>query len=186
MKDPIQFGGDQLTRERFGTALSVRLGNLHNQFAQLGPMTFEFYPLGMNLLDKMVFAPLWSDSGEDEIRTFRGEKERIVRKSVDKDPSKAYEADKVFFINCVSAYLVEAALDFFGMENRNDYPTLNQPPENASPDEGKARVYQLLGKLTHLYCFPYWSKNDNPIFVAHPAFEKQGELLTWNPEIVHA
>ena len=75
MKDPIQFVGDQLTRERFGTALSVRLGNLHNRFAQLGPMAFEFYPLGMNLLDKMVFALLWSDSGEDEIRTFRGEKE---------------------------------------------------------------------------------------------------------------
>ena len=102
-------------------------------------MTFEFYPLGMNFLDKMVFAPLWGDSGEDEIRTLRGEKEDR-QESVDKDPSKAYEADKVFFINFVSTYLVEAALDFFGMENRNDYPTLNQPPESASPDEGKART----------------------------------------------
>ena len=44
-KDPIQIGGDQLTRERFGTALSLRLGNLHNQFAQLVRRLLSFIPL---------------------------------------------------------------------------------------------------------------------------------------------
>ena len=166
-KEPIQIGGDQLTRERFGTAINVRLGNLHKRFAQLGPVTFEYFHLGMNYLSKMVFATLWNDGGEGEIGTLRGEKERVIRNSVDKDPTKAYEADKVFFINFVSAYLVEAALSYYGMESRNDHPTLNKPPENGSLEERKAWVYRSLGKLIDTYCFPHWSKNDNPVFIAH-------------------
>ena len=164
--EPIHIGGDQLTRERFGTALRLRIGNTKERsFANLGPATFEFFHLGMNYLDKMVFDTLWNKQGEEELGTLRGERERINRKSVDFDVAKAYEADKLFFLNYTSAHIVESALDFFGMESRNDYPTKNQPPQDASPEERRAWVYQAVGDLLDKYCFRHWSGQDRQVYV---------------------
>ena len=123
--EPIQVGGDQLTGEQFGTALKLCIGDLPNgHFAHLGPATFEFFHLGMNYLDKMVFDRLWSK--EEELGTLQGERERIIHESVDADVDKAYEVDKLFFKNYVAAHLVEAAFDYFGMESRNNFlPRIN-------------------------------------------------------------
>ena len=162
--EPIHIGGDQLTRERFGTALRLRIGNTKERSsANLGPATFEFFHLGMNYLNKMVFDTLWNKQGEEELGTLRGERERINRKSVDPDVAKAYEADKLFFLNYTSAHIVESALDFFGMDSRNDYPTKNQPPQDASPEQRKAWVYQAVGDMLDEYCFRHWSGHDTQV-----------------------
>ena len=67
-KEPIQIGGDQLTRDHFDISKNLRLGNLHKRLANFRPTTFEFFHLGMNFLDKIVFEPLWS-SQEEELGT---------------------------------------------------------------------------------------------------------------------
>ena len=77
-EEPIQIGGDQLTRDRFDTYWNLRLRNLNKRFANFGPTTFEFFHLGMNFLDKIVFGPIWS-SREEEFGTLYWEKEQIVK-----------------------------------------------------------------------------------------------------------
>ena len=60
MTEPIQIGGDQLTRERFGSALKLSIGNLHKRFACLNPCIFEFFHLGMNYLQfSLAVVSLW-------------------------------------------------------------------------------------------------------------------------------
>ena len=162
--EPVQIGGDQLTRERFGTSMKLRLGNLNKRFANLGPTTFEFFHLGMNFLEKIVFEPLWSTEAE-ELGTLYGEKERISRDSVNTKVQNAYEADKDYFVSFTSSYLVEAALDFFQMDTRNDYPTKNKPLEGATPEQQKSWCHETLSNFIDIYCFPCWSGNDNEIFV---------------------
>ena len=81
-EEPIQIGGNQLTRKHFGTYMNIRLGNLHKRFANFGPTTFEFFHLDINFLDKIGFEPLWS-SLEEERGTLYGEKEQISRNCVD-------------------------------------------------------------------------------------------------------
>ena len=51
----IHIGGDQLTRERFSTAKSLRRGNLSPEarFDHLGPTTFELFHLDMNFLQQV-------------------------------------------------------------------------------------------------------------------------------------
>ena len=68
-------------------------------------------------------------------------------------------ADKHFFLNYTSAHIVLSALDL-GWRPENDYPTKNQPPQDASQEERKAWVYQAIGDLLNQYCFCHWSGHD--------------------------
>lgn len=54
-------GGDQLTRERLSEARLLRLDNLDDQdkFVNIGACVAEFFHLGMNYLEKVVFGELW-------------------------------------------------------------------------------------------------------------------------------
>ena len=125
----------------------------------------------MNYLDKMVFDTLWNKQGEEELGTLHGEREWIHKKLLDPDVAKAYEADNLFSLNFTSVHILESALDFFGMETRNDYPTKNQPPQDASQEERKAWVYQVIGDLLDQYCFCPWSGHDRQVSV------EQGKYL---------
>ena len=54
--DKIVIGGDQLTRERFSGAKNLRMGNGGcAEFEHLSPIVMEFFHLGMNYLEKVIF-----------------------------------------------------------------------------------------------------------------------------------
>ena len=167
--DDMKFvvGGDQLTRERFTEALLLRLGNLapHDRFAHIGRCVSEFFHLGMNYMEKVIFGPLWNKEGRLEAGTLRGECERISRHGVDPNPMKAYDDDVRFVNNFTSAYVVEAVMDYFGMDNRNDVPRKNSPPQFDSEDSLASWVYETFGEIINKYAFPCWSGNDVEEFV---------------------
>jgi hypothetical protein len=163
----FQIGGDQLTRERFTHALLLRLGNLdpRERFSRLGRCTYEFFHLGMNYMERMLFDELWNKSGLVEVGMLRGECERISRNSVEPNVMKVYDADKRFVINYVHALMVEVAMDFFGMETRNDTPTHHIPPKFTNPQQQKEWVYATFGQIVDEYVYPVWTGNDKPQMV---------------------
>ncbi|CAC5407911.1 unnamed protein product [Mytilus coruscus] len=128
-------GGDQLTRERLSEAMLLRFGNIDPQdrFSHIGRCV-EFFHLGMNYLEKVIFGELWNVEGVVEKGNPRGQCERLTE-----DPKimKAYEADKDFVDNYLSANIIEALMSFFGMDNRNDFPTKNLPPTSFDDDKAK-------------------------------------------------
>ena len=93
----------------------------------------------------------------------RGECERISRNSVNPNVMKAYEGDKRFVINYVHALMLEAAMDFFRMETRND--TLHSPPTFTNPQQQKEWVYAKFGQIIDEYVYPVWTGNDKPQMV---------------------
>ncbi|XP_045208850.2 uncharacterized protein LOC123560755 [Mercenaria mercenaria] len=150
----FQIGGDQLTRERLSEALLLRLDNLepHDRFANIGRVTAEFFHLSMNLLEKGCFGELWSKEEDVELGTMRGECERVSRKEVDPNVMKAYDEDKRFAMNYLDSVTVEAALDFFDMENFNSIPNKLPPKDNALD-----WIKENIGKMVDKYVFPAWS-----------------------------
>lgn len=161
----IHIGGDQLTRERFVWAMFLRMGNYDPKirFAHLGPTTFEFFHLGMNYLEKAIFGGLWNNNGPLDVGTMKCEKERITRHSVDPNVMKAYDADKDYTESCINAYMIEAVMQFFGMEERNDAPTKNQPPNFQSCEEEKEWVLNTVGELVDCFVYPCWSGHEDEI-----------------------
>ena len=126
----IHIGGDQLIRERFSWAKILRIGNYDPaaRFAYLGPITSEFFHLKMNYLEQMFFDSLWNDKGLMQVSTLKCEKEGILRHSVENNMMKAYDANKDFTESFENAYMAEATMQYFGMEETNDMPTRNAPP----------------------------------------------------------
>ena len=151
----IHIGGDQLTRERFTGGKKLRIGNVdpRDRFAHLGTVTFEFFHLGMNYLEKVIINSLWNDAGPLELGTLRGETERVLRKTFKTNVMLAYQADKEFVLSFFNSYLVEALMDFFGMEAENDPPTKNVPPDFDTPEEEKMWVTETLGTFIDMYVF---------------------------------
>ena len=158
----LHIGGDQLTRERFSHAKNLRIGNVDARaaFANLKPVTFEFFHLGMNFLEKAVIGSLWNNNGIAELGTLKCEVERTLRKSFDINVMKAYDADRDFVISYTKALIVEAAMDYFGLTERNDVPSSNVPPVFNDKENQKEWVYHHIGELIDNYIFPAWSGKD--------------------------
>ena len=158
----FQIGGDQLTRERFTEALLLRLDNINpgERFANIGRCTAEFFHLGMNYMEKCIFSELWNGDGRTEMGTLRGECERLCRSQVDPNVMKAYDADKRFVSNYINANIIEAAMTFFGMEDRNSHPTLQTPPRFNGLEEQTQWVYDVFGNFVDQYVYPCWSGED--------------------------
>lgn len=153
----VQIGGDQLTRERFSTALKLRLRNPFSDesFSHLGPVTIEYFHTFFHI-QRMVFNQLFK-SCDVEAGTMNQAKERLHRSSVDPDGLKAYEANKDFLISYHKSYLVSAVCNFYGMQSRFDQPTLNTPPLHATQEEISTWVAVTLGRFVDEYIFPCWS-----------------------------
>ena len=89
--------------------------------------------------------------------TLRGECERVSRKNVDPNVMKAYEDDKKFLMNYLTASVVEGLLHFFDMNDRNGFPQRNVPPVFNSDLERNEWVCNTLGDFVDEYVFPAWS-----------------------------
>ena len=73
-----------------------------------------------------------------EIGTLKYFRERIMRYNAPTTVKSNPDAYEEFFVSVGRAYLVEAFLEFFGMENtESDGPTKNLPDQNASLEAKK-------------------------------------------------
>ena len=126
----IQIGGDQLTRENFSGAKKLMIGgeNASDRFEHLTPITAEFFHMAMKLLS-VAFKRLFSANSVREMGTMKAMQTRIQRSTVNPNVSEAYSADKDFFISVTDAYIVEAVLQYFEMED-----TLSRPAKLTPPD----------------------------------------------------
>ncbi|XP_071127588.1 uncharacterized protein [Mytilus edulis] len=183
-------GGDQLTRERLSEAMLLRFGNIdpQDQFSHIRRCVAECFHLGMNYLEKVVFGELWNVEGVVEKGTLRGECERLSRKTVDPKVMKAYEADKDFVDNYLSANIIEALMSYFGMDNQNDFPTQNLPP--TSFDDDRAReiwTYNTLEQFVDTFVFPSWSGHvqDDQVLEDPTEINEYIELLLDNGQTIH-
>ncbi|KAH3694232.1 hypothetical protein DPMN_081672 [Dreissena polymorpha] len=121
-------GGDQLTRERFSGAKRLRAGGLSAKecFERLSPITFEMFHLLMNYV-KLIFKQLYNENSTGELGTMKCEATRIFRTSVNENVNENYDADKDFIVSYVDAYIVEAVMDYFGMDDPLSSPTRHCP-----------------------------------------------------------
>ena len=74
------------------------------------------------------------ESSSCEIGTLKYFRERIMRYNVPATVKNNPDAYEEFFTSVGRVYLVEAFLEFFGMETIESQPTKNMPPQNSSMD----------------------------------------------------
>ena len=103
------------------------------------------------------FRQLYSPDSDGEKGTMKNEQEQIMRHNVHKDVKQNYDADKDFFLSFFHAYIVEAAIEFFGMDDRNSIPTKHVLPPNANNDEIATWVQEKLELFIDEMVFPAWS-----------------------------
>lgn len=88
-----------------------------------------------------------------EIGTLKYFRERIMRYNVPATVKNNPDAYEEFFVSVGRAYLVEAFLEFFGMENIGSEPTKNLPERNASMQGKKEHFDKVFGKFVDYYVF---------------------------------
>ena len=150
----MQDGGDLLTKFRLQGAKELRRGNPNpaDRFEHIDPITCEFFHLGMNFLEKIVFRRLWHEEAHAEVGTMKCAQQRWCRKKVSANVKKAYDPDKEFFLSFVRGYVIEGILEFFGMDDVNSTPTTNKPPDVfKSQQEMEKWVYNTLGQFVDEY-----------------------------------
>ncbi|WAR09971.1 LOW QUALITY PROTEIN: hypothetical protein MAR_035047, partial [Mya arenaria] len=119
-------------------------------FNNIGRCVFEFFHLGMNYLKRAIFDRLWNEDGKVEVGTMRGECERIFRNNVDPNVNKSYEDDNRFV---VGFKLVEAAIEFFNLENLDSSLDVSIESSEDKEEWGKERLKQFVEE----YIFPIWT-----------------------------
>ena len=100
---------------------------------------------------------MYNTNSDAELGTMKCSQERIMRHSVNKDVKQHYDADKDFFISFFNAYIIEAAIEFFGLEMRNSIPTKHTPPPFVSREESLSWLQNTLGSLIDEMVFPAWN-----------------------------
>ena len=88
-----------------------------------------------------------------EIGTLKYFREWIMRYNVPTTVKNNPDAYEEFFVSVGRAYLVEAFLEFFGMENIESEPTKNLPEQNASMEAKKEHFDKVLGKFVNYHVF---------------------------------
>ena len=85
-------------------------------------------------------------------------KERIQRKGVSANVRENYDPCKDFFQSFFRAYLVEAALEFFGMCDRDASPTKHVIPPGLGATETSDWIHETLREFIDTMVLPRWSK----------------------------
>lgn len=146
----VHIGGDLLTRVRLSGAKRLRASSkapIH-RYSHLHPITFEFFHLQMNVL-KYFYKHLFVKSCSS-IGTMYSSSVRINRKNVNGDINGNYDCNRDFAFSFIDATIVEACMEFFGIESLLGSPTRHWQA-NMSADEKVAWARKAIGQFVDQY-----------------------------------
>lgn len=112
----VHIGGDQLTRERFSGAKTLRAAALTDteRLGSLFPITFEIFHLQMAVLS--AFYQILYNTNDTEEFTLHAQKIRLFRQDAEgNDVKNHYDSCRDLAVSVIHAYLVEAACEHFNL-----------------------------------------------------------------------
>ena len=154
----MHVGGDQLTRERFSHAKEIRLRNMFKEerLDKLYPVTIEFFHLMMNYLNKVIYKTLYTEDIDEG--TLHSAKQKLSRHNVDPSRQDSYDSNKDLFVSYLTAMMLEAMQEFFGMDSITDTPSKNIPAEDDTLTKEQA-LYKGMCDFVDCMVLPSFSQN---------------------------
>ena len=155
-ENKIMFAGDQLTRVRFAGAKDLLSGS-HTPTDRLEHCS-PFKPVMWHTKASLVqyaYNLLYSSQSVNENGTLKYFREKFNRKNV--TPRKvvdSFEGTEQLLISVGKAYMVVAALNFFGMEGVKDIPT-DFPDTTSSADDTETYIEQKLESFVRKFVLQF-------------------------------
>ncbi|KAH3809432.1 hypothetical protein DPMN_137801 [Dreissena polymorpha] len=154
----VPVGGDQLTRVRLDGAKSLRAGahTRAERFENLCPVLVEMFHMQMDFLEKTIMKFFKKSSGRD-VGTLSNIKIHIQRTNVNGNVKSRFKAHEDFVLLVGKAYIQEAAVEYFGMQDFESSPTRNIPDGDISRSHLPKRLQEFnktMDGLMNLLCGP--------------------------------
>ena len=172
----IPFAGDQLTRVRFAGAKDLLSGSHtpSDRFEHCSPFKSVMWHTKASLL-QYSYSFLHKAESVNQVGTLKYFREKFNRRN--STPSKvldSYEGSEEFFISVGRAYIVAAALFFFGMSTVDDVPSRNKFLQNILQEtfENKKKCFDdIFGRFIDEFLFQKHNianaMNEGDDFVTH-------------------